>query len=78
MTNAEKYKQTFMASLGVAREVLPDLTYQSVDSWDSVGNMALIAALEETFNFMMETDDIISFNSFMKGYEILKKYGVGF
>lgn len=76
MTNVEKYRQTFMASLDVTAEALPGLTYQGVDSWDSVGHMGLIAALEETFDIMFETDDIISFSSFMKGYEILRKYGV--
>jgi hypothetical protein len=26
---------------------------------------------------MIETDDIIDFNSYRKGFEILKKYGIG-
>ena len=39
-----------------------------------------ISALEETFDIMMDTDDIIDFNSFEKGKEILSKdeYGVIF
>ncbi|MCX6249769.1 MAG: acyl carrier protein [Bacteroidetes bacterium] len=77
MTNSEKYKQTFMVLFGVKEQELQKLTYQGVDAWDSVGHMGLIAELEETFNIMMETDDIIDFNSFSKGYEILRKYGVG-
>ena len=31
----------------------------------------LIAALEDTFDIMMDTDDIIDFSSFEKGKEIL-------
>ena len=77
MTNAEKYRQTFITALGVTKEELPDLTYQGVDTWDSVGHMGLIAGLEETFNIMIETDDIINFDSFIKGFEILGKYGIG-
>lgn len=78
MTNIEKYKKTFIVSFGVQEKELPKLTYQGVAAWDSVGHMGLIAALEETFDIMMETDDIIDFNSYIKGREILKKYGIGF
>ena len=52
------------------------LSYQAIPAWDSVGHMALMAALEETFNIELETDDIIDFSSFEKGIEILKKYGI--
>ena len=35
--------------------------------------MTLIAALEDTFDIMMDTDDIIDLSSFEKGKEILEK-----
>jgi len=38
--------------------------------------MGLIATLEENFDIMMDTDDIIDFSSYEKGKEILKKYDV--
>ena len=40
--------------------------------------MGLIASLEEAFDIMMDTDDIIDFGSYEKGKEILAKpaYGV--
>ena len=38
--------------------------------------MSLIAALEDAFDIMFDTDDIIDFSSFSKGIEILKKYDV--
>jgi acyl carrier protein len=38
--------------------------------------MSLIAALEDTFDIMMDTDDIIDFSSFDKGKEIMRKYDV--
>ena len=42
--------------------------------------MGLISALEDAFDIMIETDDIIYFNSFENGKEILakKEYGVNF
>ena len=76
MTNIEKYNKAFIEAFNVKKQKLPKLTYQSVTEWDSVGHMGLIATLEETFDIMMETDDIIDFNSYIKGQEILKKYGI--
>lgn len=76
MTNLEKYENAFISSFGVEKDSLNGLTYQSIVDWDSVGHMNLIAELEEAFDIMFETDDIIAFNSFEKGKELLKNYGV--
>ncbi len=79
MTNLEKYNQAFMETLDVKEEQLSELTYQSIESWDSVGHMGLVAALEEKFNIMMEMNDIIEFSSYEKGKEILKEnYDINF
>jgi len=45
-------------------------------AWDSVGHMGMIAALEDVFGIMMETEDIIEFASYTVGIEKLKKYGI--
>lgn len=77
MSNIEKYNQAFVNALEISEDLVNDkLVYQSIESWDSVGHMGLIAELEDAFDIMMETDDIIDFNSYEKGKEILKKYGV--
>ncbi len=76
MTNLEKYNAAFMESFGVTADQLPELAYQSINAWDSVGHMQLIAALEETFDIMFDTDDIIDFNSYEKGKEFMAKYEV--
>ena len=76
MTNIEKYKNAFMESFNVENTGLAALEYQSILDWDSIGHMSLIAALEEAFDIMMDTDDIIDFSSFEKGKEIMGKYDV--
>lgn len=79
MSNLEKYINAFVEILEVDASEVEKLEYQGVTSWDSVGHMSLIAALEDAFNIMMETDDIIDFSSFEKGKEILRKnYDVEF
>ena len=80
MNNLEKYTKVFVDTFEVSEEEAKGLKYQDIEAWDSVGHMGLIAALEDEFDIMMDTDDIIDFSSFEKGIEILKKddYGVEF
>lgn len=73
MTNLEKYQNAFCEAFQIENSKLAGLTYQAIPTWDSVGHMALIAALEQEFDIMMETDDIIELSSFEKGMEILSK-----
>ncbi|CAM7177718.1 MULTISPECIES: acyl carrier protein [Enterobacter] len=76
MTNLVKYNAIFVETFEVSEDVLPDYKYQDTPSWDSVGHMSMIAALEDTFDIMLETEDIIDFSSWEKGIAILKKYDV--
>jgi acyl carrier protein len=76
MTNLEKYEDLFVETFGLEKNDLQDLQYQAIPAWDSVGHMSLIVAIENAFSIMMDTDDIIDFNSFEKGKELLAKYNV--
>ena len=70
--STEKYNQAFIETLEIMEEQLKGLKYQDIEAWDSVGHMSLIAALEESFDIMMDTDDIIDLSSYEKGKEILQ------
>ena len=76
MTNPEKYVDAFVTALEVSVQEAPALVYGQSKAWDSVGHMALVAALEDAFDIMLEMDDIIDLSSFEKGKEILRKYAV--
>ena len=80
MNNLQKYNEIFMSTLDITEDKLESLKYQEIPTWDSVGHMGLISAIENAFDIMMDTDDIIDFNSYKKGMEILSKpeYGVEF
>lgn len=78
MTNLEKYNNVFCENLQITKDKLTGLEYQSVELWDSVGHMTLVASLEDAFDIMLDTDDIIDLSSYEKGMEILKKYDIEF
>ena len=52
------------------------LKKESVDAWDSVHQLNIIALLEESLDIMFDPEDIMEFTSYGKGREILKKYDV--
>ena len=75
--NNEKYNQAFKAAFDIDEEIIgADLKYESIQEWDSIGHMALIAELEDAFGISMEMDDIIDFSSYEKGKEILENYNI--
>ncbi len=77
--NGQKYLEIFKETLNVTEDEVKGLRYQAVESWDSVGHMALIAAIEDAFDLMLDAEDIISFESYEKGMEILEKnYDIAF
>lgn len=76
MSNKEKYNNAFIESLDVTEDQLVGLEYQGVPAWDSVGHMGLISEIEDAFDIQFETDDIVDFNSYEKGIELLAKYDV--
>ena len=79
MTNIEKYINAFTEAREVKEDQVEGLEYQAIAEWDSVGHMTLVSAIEEAFDIMMDTEDIIDFSSYEKGKEILSNnYGVAF
>ncbi len=77
MSNKEKYVAAFVNGLEIEQDqVTPDLKYQDIENRDSVGHMELIAELEDAFDIVFESTDIINFGSYKQGIEILKNYDI--
>lgn len=78
MTNSDKYANCFITTFGVNQSEVSSLAYQSINEWDSVGHMALMAQIEDELGISLEMDDVIDFSSFQKGKELIAKYGITF
>jgi acyl carrier protein len=73
----ERLIKCFVEALGISRETVTDgLAYNSIKQWDSIGHMALVAALESEFNVMFDTDEIIAMSSVAVAEQILRKHSV--
>lgn len=79
MKKLDDYNAIFEKVFSVkAADLNGEFSILNVDKWDSVAHMRLITELEDTFDVMFDTDDIIGFSSYEKGLEILKKYNICF
>ena len=79
MNNKHKYQDIFIKSLSIeSKKFNEKMEYNEIPEWDSIGHMTLMSDLEEGFNIAMDTNDIVDFSSFTKGFAILGKYGIKF
>lgn len=77
MGNLEKYNNAFIEVFGAKAEELKDnYGKETVEEWDSVHQLSLIAQFEESFDIMFDPEDIMDLTSYAKGKEILAKYDV--
>ena len=77
MTNLEKLNNIFCEVFSVEAGVLNEqFNNESVDGWDSIHQLTLTSAVEDTFDIMLDPEDIIMFTSYENVKEVLKKYEV--
>ena len=77
MENLEKYNNAFVEVFGANVEDLNDgFGKVTVEEWDSVHQLSLVAQFEEAFDIMFDPEDIMDLTSYAKGKEILSKYDV--
>lgn len=77
MDNLEKYNNAFVQVFGAkVGELNGNYAKETVDEWDSVHQLSLIAEFEDSFDIMFDPEDIMEMTSYAKGKEILTKYDV--
>jgi acyl carrier protein len=67
--------EAFHESMELPTDVdMATLSYRGHPSWTSLGHMALVAALEDKFDVMLEADDILEMSSYQRVIDIMGKY----
>jgi acyl carrier protein len=74
---SDALREAFIAGLDLPPGTeVESLAYSEHPNWDSVGHMALVAELEERFDVMLDTDDLLAMSSFSVALAILRRHGV--
>jgi acyl carrier protein len=75
----DRLREVFRASLELpAGTPVDDLEYRGIEKWDSLAHMALVAALEQDFDVMIDTEDVLAISSFAQARKVLERQGVDF
>ena len=80
MTNLEKLNQILCEVYSVKESDLNDsFINTNVESWDSVHQLSMVAAIEEAFGLMMDPEDILEMSSYNSVKQLLtSKYDIAF
>ncbi|GAA0798956.1 acyl carrier protein [Spirilliplanes yamanashiensis] len=79
MTELRRLREAFRTSLDLPPDAeVDDLRYQDNEKWDSLAHMSLVAAIEDEFSVMIDTDDVIALSSFKEAVRILGEHGIEF
>lgn len=79
MNNEQKLREIFSSALQISIDrVTDELTYNSIPEWDSIAHMTLISEIDNEFDTMLDTDDVLDMSSFEMAKEILAKYEIQF
>lgn len=77
MVEIERLRTVFRKSLELPGDYAVDnLAYREIGKWDSLAHMSLVAGIEDEFDVLLDTDDVIDLSSFAKAREILERLGV--
>ena len=80
MTNLEKLNQIFCEVYNVEESELNEsFVNTDVDTWDSIHQLSMVAAIEEAFDLMMDAEDILEMTSYENVKQLLtSKYEIAF
>ena len=80
MTNLEKLNQIFCEVYSVEESTLNEnFVNTNVETWDSIHQLSMVAAIEEAFDLMMDAEDILEMTSYDNVKQLLaSKYEIAF
>jgi acyl carrier protein len=77
MSELERLRGAFRTALALPDDAPVDqLEYRGIEAWDSLAHMTLVAQIEDTFDVMLDTDEVIDLSSFDQAVTILGAHDV--
>jgi acyl carrier protein len=75
----DSLKEAFATAIGLTGTAdWHSVAYGTTNGWDSMAHMQLVTDLENRFNIMLSTDEVISLSSFDKAKQIVESHGIRF
>jgi acyl carrier protein len=79
LTSDQKLKDAFKQAIGLPDDTdFSTVVYGVTNNWDSVAHMQLIAEIENSFDIMLSTEQVIAMSSFEKAKQLIASHGIEF
>ena len=79
LTPEQKLKDAFIQAIGLPADTdFSTVNYGVTNHWDSVAHMQLIAEIENSFDIMLSTEQVIALSSFEKAKQLVGSHGFDF
>lgn len=69
-----KYDDVIKNVFEIKGDVDINMDRKTCDDWDSLMHLTLITEMEDAFDIILDTEDILNFDSYKSGFSIIKKY----
>jgi acyl carrier protein len=77
LTSEQKLKEAFIQAIGLPVDTdFNTVSYGVTHNWDSVAHMQLIAEIENSFDIMLSTDEVIAMSSFEVAKKLIASHGI--
>jgi acyl carrier protein len=77
MSNIDRLNKVFIEVFEVEKNKLgSDFSIDNVDNWDSITQLSLVSDIEDEFDIMIDSEDILDFKSYDAAKIIIAKYEV--
>lgn len=70
----DKLNQIFSTVFEVDINDVSNISYQSVEGWDSIGHMMMISEVEAEFGISIDMNDVIVISNLAECINIISKY----
>ena len=72
-----RLSRVFTDALDLPADVdVTTLAYGRHEHWDSIGHMTLVAEIEDEFDVLLDTDDVIGLSDYAAAVALLDRLGV--
>ena len=77
MTVANRLQSAFRVALELPEDAdVTELKYRDIEQWDSIGHMTLVAEIENEFDVMFSTEEVVNLSSYTAALDMLRERGV--
>lgn len=75
MNNKERFDK-IVKEVFQLEHIDENMTRENTENWDSMMHLMFVSAIEDEFDVMLDSEDILNLNTYQDGLKIVEKYSL--